>query len=210
MPLLSKKPVFACQQKLGPPSCILLHTLILEAAILERSCRITLPTTIPIVVKTEVLSPEEIRRQELEDDLAEQLELIEALKTHLAFANGLLDQLEDRVSWYSLLSGPTGRGKQWRHVERENISSSASCSNGWVDLAHTPGNETVTRRSRRLQGLQPELSTVLAFPARKKMEREENRPFCHRWRDPTVFSGERGEDSQRWLSDFQRVARYNK
>ncbi|UYV72384.1 hypothetical protein LAZ67_9002893, partial [Cordylochernes scorpioides] len=65
-------------------------------------------------------------------------------------------------------------------------------------------------RSRRLQGLQPELSTVLAFPARKKMEREENRPFCHRWRDPTVFSGERGEDSQRWLSDFQRVARYNK
>ncbi|UYV66772.1 K02A2.6-like, partial [Cordylochernes scorpioides] len=74
----------------------------------------------------------------------------------------------------------------------------------------TPGNETVTRRSRRLQGLQPELSTVLAFPARKKMEREENRPFCHRWRDPTVFSGERGEDSQRWLSDFQRVARYNK
>ncbi|UYV61424.1 ACE [Cordylochernes scorpioides] len=30
------------------------------------------------------------------------------------------------------------------------------------------------------------------------------------WRDPTVFSGERGEDSQRWLSDFQRVARYNK
>ncbi|UYV66779.1 hypothetical protein LAZ67_4002838, partial [Cordylochernes scorpioides] len=68
----------------------------------------------------------------------------------------------------------------------------------------------VTRRSRRLQGLQPELSTVLAFPARKKMEREENRPFCHRWRDPTVFSGERGEDSQRWLSDFQRVARYNK
>ncbi|UYV83886.1 hypothetical protein LAZ67_X000509, partial [Cordylochernes scorpioides] len=42
------------------------------------------------------------------------------------------------------------------------------------------------------------------------MEREENRPFCHRWRDPTVFSGERGEDSQRWLSDFQRVARYNK
>ncbi|UYV79703.1 hypothetical protein LAZ67_18000349 [Cordylochernes scorpioides] len=26
----------------------------------------------------------------------------------------------------------------------------------------------------------------------------------------TVFSGERGEDSQRWLSDFQRVARYNK
>ncbi|UYV79985.1 hypothetical protein LAZ67_18001275 [Cordylochernes scorpioides] len=27
---------------------------------------------------------------------------------------------------------------------------------------------------------------------------------------PTVFSGERGEDSQRWLSDFQRVARYNK
>ncbi|UYV84191.1 hypothetical protein LAZ67_X001482, partial [Cordylochernes scorpioides] len=72
------------------------------------------------------------------------------------------------------------------------------------------GNETVTRRSRRLQGLQPELSTVLAFPARKKMEREENRPFCHRWRDPTVFSGERGEDSQRWLSDFQRVARYNK
>ncbi|UYV81653.1 K02A2.6-like, partial [Cordylochernes scorpioides] len=68
----------------------------------------------------------------------------------------------------------------------------------------------ITRRSRRLQGLQPELSTVLAFPARKKMEREENRPFCHRWRDPTVFSGERGEDSQRWLSDFQRVARYNK
>ncbi|UYV79145.1 hypothetical protein LAZ67_17001237 [Cordylochernes scorpioides] len=68
----------------------------------------------------------------------------------------------------------------------------------------------VTRRSRRLQGLQPELSTVLAFPARKKMEREENRPFCHRWRDPTVFLGERGEDSQRWLSDFQRVARYNK
>ncbi|UYV69937.1 hypothetical protein LAZ67_7001267 [Cordylochernes scorpioides] len=58
----------------------------------------------------------------------------------------------------------------------------------------TPGNETVTRRSRRLQGLQPELSTVLAFPARKKMEREENRPFCHRWRDPTVFSGEPGED----------------
>ncbi|UYV84739.1 hypothetical protein LAZ67_X003271 [Cordylochernes scorpioides] len=57
--------------------------------------------------------------------------------------------------------------------------------------------------------LQPELSTVLAFPARKKMEREENRPFCHRWSDPTVFSGERGEDSQRWLSDFQRVARYN-
>ncbi|UYV63208.1 K02A2.6-like, partial [Cordylochernes scorpioides] len=42
------------------------------------------------------------------------------------------------------------------------------------------------------------------------MKREENRPFCHRWRDPTVFSGERGEDSQRWLSDFQRVARYNK
>ncbi|UYV76666.1 hypothetical protein LAZ67_14001640 [Cordylochernes scorpioides] len=64
--------------------------------------------------------------------------------------------------------------------------------------------------SRRLQGLQPELSTVLAFPARKKMEREEIRPFCHRWKDPTVFSGERGEDSQRWLSDFQRVARYNK
>ncbi|UYV69423.1 hypothetical protein LAZ67_6003537 [Cordylochernes scorpioides] len=58
--------------------------------------------------------------------------------------------------------------------------------------------------------LQTELATVLAFPARKKMEREENRPFCHRWRDPTVFSGERGEDSQRWLSDFQRVARYNK
>ncbi|UYV81700.1 hypothetical protein LAZ67_20002038, partial [Cordylochernes scorpioides] len=78
------------------------------------------------------------------------------------------------------------------------------------NVVETPGNETVTRRSRRLQGLQPELSTVLAFPARKKMEREENRPFCHRWRDPTVFSGERGEDSQRWLSDFQRVARYNK
>ncbi|UYV72153.1 hypothetical protein LAZ67_9001970 [Cordylochernes scorpioides] len=77
-------------------------------------------------------------------------------------------------------------------------------------VVETPGNETVTRRSRRLQGLQPEHSTVLAFPARKKMEREENRPFCHRWRDPTVFSGERGEDSQRWLSDFQRVARYNK
>ncbi|UYV63102.1 hypothetical protein LAZ67_2003149 [Cordylochernes scorpioides] len=42
------------------------------------------------------------------------------------------------------------------------------------------------------------------------MKREENRPFCHRWRDPAVFSGERGEDSQRWLRDFQRVARYNK
>ncbi|UYV79687.1 hypothetical protein LAZ67_18000272, partial [Cordylochernes scorpioides] len=82
--------------------------------------------------------------------------------------------------------------------------------NGRIIVVETPGNETVTRRSRRLQGLQPELSTVLAFPARKKMEREENRPFCHRWRDPTVFSGERGEDSQRWLSDFQRVARYNK
>ncbi|UYV74170.1 hypothetical protein LAZ67_11002307 [Cordylochernes scorpioides] len=77
-------------------------------------------------------------------------------------------------------------------------------------VVETPGNETVTRRSRRLQGLQPELSTVLTFPARKKMEREENRPFCHRWRDPTLFSGELGEDSQRWLSDFQRVARYNK
>ncbi|UYV65985.1 hypothetical protein LAZ67_3006066 [Cordylochernes scorpioides] len=24
------------------------------------------------------------------------------------------------------------------------------------------------------------------------MEREENRPFCYWWRDPTVFSGERG------------------
>ncbi|UYV63068.1 K02A2.6-like, partial [Cordylochernes scorpioides] len=42
------------------------------------------------------------------------------------------------------------------------------------------------------------------------MEREENLRFCHRWRDPTVFLGERGEDSQRWLSDFQRVARYKK
>ncbi|UYV79984.1 hypothetical protein LAZ67_18001273 [Cordylochernes scorpioides] len=30
------------------------------------------------------------------------------------------------------------------------------------------------------------------------------------YHNPTVFSGERGEDSQRWLSDFQRVARYNK
>ncbi|UYV84342.1 K02A2.6-like, partial [Cordylochernes scorpioides] len=77
-------------------------------------------------------------------------------------------------------------------------------------MVETPGNETVIRRSRRLQGLQPELSIELAFPARKKMEREENRPFCHRWRDPSVFSGERGKDSQRWLSDFQRVARYNK
>ncbi|UYV70883.1 hypothetical protein LAZ67_8000970 [Cordylochernes scorpioides] len=75
-------------------------------------------------------------------------------------------------------------------------------------VVETPGNETVTRRSRRLQGLQPELSTVLAFPARKKMEREENRPFYHQWRDPAVFSGECGGDSQRWLSDFQRVARY--
>ncbi|UYV70243.1 hypothetical protein LAZ67_7002268 [Cordylochernes scorpioides] len=54
----------------------------------------------------------------------------------------------------------------------------------------------------RLHGLQPELFTVLAFPARKKIEGEENRPFCHRWRDPSVFSGERGEDSQLWLSDF--------
>ncbi|UYV61933.1 hypothetical protein LAZ67_1007099 [Cordylochernes scorpioides] len=74
----------------------------------------------------------------------------------------------------------------------------------------TPGNETVTRRSRRLQGLQPELSTVFAFPARKNMEREreDNRPFFHQWKDPTVFSCERGEDSQRCLSDFQRVARY--
>ncbi|UYV80814.1 hypothetical protein LAZ67_19001858 [Cordylochernes scorpioides] len=72
-------------------------------------------------------------------------------------------------------------------------------------------SQTVTRRSRRrLQELQPELSTVLAFPARKKMEIEENRPFCHRWRYPSVFSGKRVEDSQRWLSDFQRVARYNK
>ncbi|UYV73878.1 hypothetical protein LAZ67_11001246 [Cordylochernes scorpioides] len=79
-----------------------------------------------------------------------------------------------------------------------------------IALEKTLGNDTVTRRSRRLQELQSELSTVLAFPARKKMEREENRPFCHRWRDPTVFSGESGEDSQRWLSDFQRVARYNK
>ncbi|UYV74048.1 hypothetical protein LAZ67_11001970 [Cordylochernes scorpioides] len=82
--------------------------------------------------------------------------------------------------------------------------------NGLNTTWKTPGNETVTRRSRSLQGLQPELSTVLAFPARKKMEREENRPFCHRWRNPAVFSGERGEDSQSWLSDFQRVARYNK
>ncbi|UYV83853.1 hypothetical protein LAZ67_X000429 [Cordylochernes scorpioides] len=79
-----------------------------------------------------------------------------------------------------------------------------------INYVSTPGNETVTRRSRRLQGLQSELSTALDFPARKKMEREENRPICHRWRDPAVFSGERGEDSQRWMSDFQRVTRYNK
>ncbi|UYV69421.1 ARPC5 [Cordylochernes scorpioides] len=31
-----------------------------------------------------------------------------------------------------------------------------------------------------------------------------------KWNDPTVFLRERGEDSQRWLSDFQCMARYNK
>ncbi|UYV82117.1 hypothetical protein LAZ67_21000937 [Cordylochernes scorpioides] len=77
-------------------------------------------------------------------------------------------------------------------------------------LFKTPGNERVIRRSRRLQGLQPELSTVHPFPARKKREREENRPFFHRWRDPTVFSGECGKHSQLWLCDFQRVTRYHK
>ncbi|UYV79118.1 hypothetical protein LAZ67_17001161 [Cordylochernes scorpioides] len=43
---------------------------------------------------------------------------------------------EDRVSWYSLLSGPTGRGKQWRHEKGRKISVLPSGSNGWVDLAY--------------------------------------------------------------------------
>ncbi|UYV74252.1 hypothetical protein LAZ67_11002617 [Cordylochernes scorpioides] len=104
-----------------------------------------------------------------------------------------------------------------QRILEDELSVNTSIQMGHLSIIPGPregpqtlGNETVTRRSRRLQGLQPELSTVLAFPARKKMEREENRPFCHRWRDPTVFSGERGEDSQRWLRDFQRVSRYNK
>ncbi|UYV70960.1 hypothetical protein LAZ67_8001258 [Cordylochernes scorpioides] len=45
----------------------------------------------------------------------------------------------------------------------------------------------------------------LQFPIRVSFAMSINKA-----QDPTVFSGERGEDSQRWLSDFQRVARYNK
>ncbi|UYV82809.1 hypothetical protein LAZ67_22000949 [Cordylochernes scorpioides] len=97
-----------------------------------------------------------------------------------------------------------------QRAHRFNLDFNAIVEQSLSKVLKSSSDSTVTRQSRRLQGLQPELSTVLAFPARKKMEREENRPFCHRWRDPTVFSGERGEDSQRWLSDFQRVARYNK
>ncbi|UYV82458.1 hypothetical protein LAZ67_21002272 [Cordylochernes scorpioides] len=45
---------------------------------------------------------------------------------------------------------------------------------------------------------------------RKWREKKINHSAIGRWRDPAVISGERREDSQRWLSDYQRVARYNK
>ncbi|UYV73003.1 hypothetical protein LAZ67_10001459 [Cordylochernes scorpioides] len=113
------------------------------------------------------------------------------------------------------LPQPRSEDELWPMVEREWRAIPQDAIRTLIDslprrVAACIAVRGVTRRSRRLQGLQPELSTVLALTARKKMEREENRPFCHRWRYPTVFSGERGKDSQRCLSDFQRVARYNK
>ncbi|UYV75641.1 hypothetical protein LAZ67_13000826, partial [Cordylochernes scorpioides] len=62
------------------------------------------------------------------------------------------------------------------------------------------------RRSRRLQGLEPQENiAMIKQETQKKMGEYHFQPF----RNPSIFTGERNQNPEKWLKEFHRVARYN-
>ncbi|UYV73374.1 K02A2.6-like [Cordylochernes scorpioides] len=62
------------------------------------------------------------------------------------------------------------------------------------------------RRSRRLQGLEPEENiAMIKQETQTKMGEYHFQPF----RNPSIFTGERNQNPEKWLKEFHRVARYN-
>ncbi|UYV74928.1 hypothetical protein LAZ67_12001824 [Cordylochernes scorpioides] len=62
------------------------------------------------------------------------------------------------------------------------------------------------RRSRRLQGLEPQENiAMIKQETQTKMGEYHFQPF----RNPSIFTGERNQNPEKWLKEFHRVARYN-
>ncbi|UYV69577.1 hypothetical protein LAZ67_6004008, partial [Cordylochernes scorpioides] len=65
---------------------------------------------------------------------------------------------------------------------------------------------TLRRRSRRLQGLEPQENiAMIKQETQTKMGEYHFQPF----RNPSIFTGERNQNPEKWLKEFHRVARYN-
>ncbi|UYV65600.1 hypothetical protein LAZ67_3004808, partial [Cordylochernes scorpioides] len=68
------------------------------------------------------------------------------------------------------------------------------------------GGRSAVRRSRRLQGLEPQENiAMIKQETQKKMGEYHFQPF----RNPSIFTGERNQNPEKWLKEFHRVARYN-
>ncbi|UYV60582.1 hypothetical protein LAZ67_1001590 [Cordylochernes scorpioides] len=78
-------------------------------------------------------------------------------------------------------------------------------TSGGDKLDH-PFATQATRRSRRIQGLNP-----LEYSKMQHEERETPQGEYHfkHIRNPSIFSGEPGQSPEKWLKEYHRVARYN-
>ncbi|UYV65155.1 K02A2.6-like [Cordylochernes scorpioides] len=74
-----------------------------------------------------------------------------------------------------------------------------------IKLDH-PFAAQAIRRSRRIQGLNPLEYSKMQHEGRETPQGEYH--FKH-IRNPSIFSGEPGQSSEKWLKEYHRVARYN-
>ncbi|UYV64560.1 K02A2.6-like [Cordylochernes scorpioides] len=104
---------------------------------------------------------------------------------------------------------------QTRQLELEAVAAVYQCVNQLRlqrgSLVHSLKLEysldaQAIKRSRRLQRLEPEENIAMVNQeTQTKMSEYHFQPF----RNPSIFTGERNQNPEKWLKEFHRVARYN-
>ncbi|UYV81543.1 hypothetical protein LAZ67_20001490, partial [Cordylochernes scorpioides] len=99
------------------------------------------------------------------------------------------------------------KNEVWEIVKENEASNKKILTSKWLfkKLEYSLDAQAV-RRSRRLQGLEPEEKiAMIKQETQTKMGEYHFQPF----RNPSIFTGERNQNPEKWLKEFHRVARYN-
>ncbi|UYV65636.1 hypothetical protein LAZ67_3004918 [Cordylochernes scorpioides] len=100
---------------------------------------------------------------------------------------------------------PRGKDGVERTYHKDGLLLKAKEESGRVKLEYSLAAQAV-RRSRRLQGLEPQENiAMIKQETQTKMGEYHFQPF----RNPSIFTGERNQNPEKWLKEFHRVARYN-